>query len=311
MQATDLPKVNGIIAAAFSHQKKMDGYTETFFPPSHFQFLKMYLDACPDGCFVVEKKGRIVAAAFSHAYGQVGWIGPIVVMPRHQSAGIGKWITGQCINYLKKIGCKTIGLETLPSNLITVGFYGKLDFEINDVIIEMASTFLKIQDGFLDIRSVSFAKSDHIGRQKFLDIIKMLSANISKSFDYSPLVQQFLDARYGDTFIFFNNQKPIGFAILQFEPIYVIEKRNILRVITLLSENGSHDKLSSILNEIVKVAIANSFDTIRFRVPCRSNKFFHFLLNQSYAVAFTNLRWTLKGFPESTNSNFIHLNSWV
>jgi len=69
MKNQDIHQANLMMSKAFTRGRKEDGYENTHIPLCKPQFLEMYLEECPDGCFVIQEADRIIAASFCHVWG--------------------------------------------------------------------------------------------------------------------------------------------------------------------------------------------------------------------------------------------------
>src|SRR4051812_16189590 len=70
------------------------------------------LDLEPEGCFVLEGDGRIVATATSVCYGrQLAWIGMVLTDPEYRRRGFGRLLTDSAIKYAERRGVAWIKLD--------------------------------------------------------------------------------------------------------------------------------------------------------------------------------------------------------
>jgi len=67
----------------------------------------------PDGCFVAEHASQKVGHVFTINYGELGWIGLLIVNPEHRGKGVGTLLMEKAIHYLGEKGTKTIGLDAV------------------------------------------------------------------------------------------------------------------------------------------------------------------------------------------------------
>lgn len=79
------------------------------------------------GCFVAKNSG-VVGYVFSKILGDVGYVGPLGVMPKYRGGGLGKQMIEQSVQFLKNAGCKTIGLETRAEIADNIGLYMAMGF---------------------------------------------------------------------------------------------------------------------------------------------------------------------------------------
>jgi len=91
--------------------------------PSDFE---RYLKSEPGGSFVAEENGKPIGHVFSISYGEIGWIGMLVVLPEFRGNGVGAFLTKTAINHLRSVGVKTIWLESVPK---AISLYQRLGFK--------------------------------------------------------------------------------------------------------------------------------------------------------------------------------------
>lgn len=84
-------------------QREQWGYTR--------RDIERSLEYEPTGCFVAEHTKQKVGQVFTISYGELGWIGLLIVTPEHRGKGIGTRLMKKATNYLKEKGTKTIGLD--------------------------------------------------------------------------------------------------------------------------------------------------------------------------------------------------------
>jgi GNAT superfamily N-acetyltransferase len=73
--------------------------------------LEMYFRAQPDGWFVLEDRGEIVAVAGAIAYGHFCWVGLVATDPGRQRQGLATTISRHCVEWARVRGCATIALD--------------------------------------------------------------------------------------------------------------------------------------------------------------------------------------------------------
>ena len=75
--------------------------------------LRTYMSMDPRGSLVAWSGERMVGAIYAHAWGSVGWVGPMEVDPSWQRLGVGTSLLQAAEGYLADEGCETIGLEAM------------------------------------------------------------------------------------------------------------------------------------------------------------------------------------------------------
>jgi len=80
----------------------------------------------PRGFLVAELQGRLVGQVLSISYGELGWIGYLIVLQGYRRQGIGSALMRTGIARLKVLDVQTIELEARPE---AVGLYEQMGFE--------------------------------------------------------------------------------------------------------------------------------------------------------------------------------------
>lgn len=78
-----------------------------------------------DGCFIAEEDGRPVGMVTTTCYGNVAWIGNLIVIPERRSQGLGRRLMTRAMDHLLGKGLDTIRLEADPPG---VALYESLGF---------------------------------------------------------------------------------------------------------------------------------------------------------------------------------------
>ena len=85
-----------------------------------------FLDASPEGCFVVEENGLVCGTATTICYENgFAWIGMVLVDPEHRKHGIGTQLLKKTIEYLDQQKIPTMKLDATPQGR---PLYEKLGF---------------------------------------------------------------------------------------------------------------------------------------------------------------------------------------
>ncbi len=88
-----------------------------------FQFM---IDLEPHGCFIVLDGEKKIGIATTVTYGEVGWIGNVIVEEKYRNRGVGSRLLMHAMNYLRKRAVKTINLL---SYVHAIPFYENLGFK--------------------------------------------------------------------------------------------------------------------------------------------------------------------------------------
>jgi len=87
--------------------------------------LRRMLSYEPDGCFIASLDGADVGMVGSTSYGDVGWVGNLVVLPQHRGLGIGASLMRSAIQHLKDAGVSSIRLDSVAK---AIPLYRRLGF---------------------------------------------------------------------------------------------------------------------------------------------------------------------------------------
>ena len=77
--------------------------------------MRRYLELEPEGWFGVEDAGTLVALGGAVRFGDVAWLGLMVVEPGHQRAGLGRTVARAAVDWAHDQGCTTIRLIATPA----------------------------------------------------------------------------------------------------------------------------------------------------------------------------------------------------
>ena len=98
-----------------------------------------YLDGDPEGGFVAVDRdsGTPVGYIFTRTLGKIGFFGPFGVVPQHQASHVGKRLVNATVEYMERMGCTTVGLETMPETAYNLGLYTKLGFKLETLTLRL------------------------------------------------------------------------------------------------------------------------------------------------------------------------------
>lgn len=80
----------------------------------------------PKGCFLAMQDGRELGMVVAVNYGEIAWIGNLVVLPETRGMGIGAGLMQHAIDYLVSTGTKAIRLDGVP---LAIPLYHRLGFK--------------------------------------------------------------------------------------------------------------------------------------------------------------------------------------
>ena len=104
----------------FMHLMDMVGWGMT--PKDYDRILRF----SPEGCFIASQDGRDLGIVASVNYGDIAWIGNLVVLPETRGKGIGAKLMRYCMEYLVSTGTKAIRLDGVQP---AISLYHRLGFK--------------------------------------------------------------------------------------------------------------------------------------------------------------------------------------
>lgn len=96
---------------------------------------KFMIDLEPSGCFIILDDEERVGMATTITFGEIGWIGNVIVEENYRNRGVGSALVGHAIKYLRERSVKTISLY---SYMHSVPFYRSLGFELDGKLVAMS-----------------------------------------------------------------------------------------------------------------------------------------------------------------------------
>src|SRR5512137_622507 len=117
MLVDDLAECQEVGKEAWSDLASRELGRKVKYPIRPRRIIEGYLWKEPNGCLVAEHEGRIVGVAYSHVWGQVGWLGPFEVLPEMQDKGVGSALLEGTERFLDQRGCQVRGVETMSNNV--------------------------------------------------------------------------------------------------------------------------------------------------------------------------------------------------
>jgi GNAT superfamily N-acetyltransferase len=71
----------------------------------------------PEGCFIIRDAAERIGVATTIRFGQVGWLGNVIVREEHRGRGAGSLLVQHALDYLTTHGVQTIGLYAYPNRI--------------------------------------------------------------------------------------------------------------------------------------------------------------------------------------------------
>ena len=104
----------------FMHLMDMVGWGMT---PSDYERILRF---SPEGCFIAMQDDKELGMVATVNYGEIAWIGNLVVLPETRGKGVGAKLMQHAMDYLVSTGTKAIRLDGVP---LAIPLYHRLGFK--------------------------------------------------------------------------------------------------------------------------------------------------------------------------------------
>jgi len=290
----DIEPLNRVFSDAFTERYRRDGMTGVRVPFLHPAIWRYALEDSADGAMVWrDAEGHIVGFNIGHRSGSEGWMGPLAVSSDWQGRGIGRAMIEAGIAWLKGRGARTIGLETMPRTVDNIGFYSRLGFEPGWMTITMMRELSGSVRGAAPPEFM--AKGGEAAAQ--LEQCRALLDRLSPGSDYSREIALTRELALGDVALVREEGALTGFALWHSAPLAAGRPADEVRVLKLVAAHGR--ALAALVGALESAALRIKLPRLSFRCQSRSLQAWHFLVDRGYRVHWTDLRMTLRDYPEA------------
>ena len=300
----DIPELNGIFSDAFSERYRRDGMAGVRVPPLNPAIWRFAIDGAGEGAMLWrDSHNAIVAFNLAHVVGKEGWMGPLAVREDLQARGIGRTIVEAGIAHLKRNGCTTIGLETMPRTMDNIGFYSGLGFVTAPLTITVTMEQLTVPAPPL----LSHAGSGE--RERHITDLAALTALVRPGADYTREIQLTLRHGLGDVVLMHDEAGALhGYALFHDIPLVEGRSREELRVLKLVVADA--DDLPPLM-QLVRAQVRRS-GALRaaLRLQGEYPEALRVLVEHGARVRWTDLRMTLSGYTEPRSNKGIAISNW-
>ena len=270
-----------------------------------------YLDKEPGGCLVADSNGRAVGDIFCHAWGRVGWFGPVEVHPSHQNSGIGKQLIRAGLDYLESKGCNVIGLETMPETVKHMSLYSGIGC-VPDRITYLLKKGLasKWRDRNDPPQGMSISRYRDIAEEDVLSSVRRLSSMVMPDLDYSREVVYSMKHNTGETLLLRKGEAIEGFALVYTYPTSDGSKNSSIRLMVVSPECSTREIGAYLMGACEETAAEAGRDRMHVRFYTGNYRPFGLLKECGYTLKGTNLRMLYRGVIAPDNGLY-HLSSWA
>jgi len=300
---TIVDELNRVFSDAFTERYHRDGMGGVRVPMLNPAVWRYALAAADDGglCWK-DETGQLAAFNMVHASGREGWMGPLAVRPDCQGFGIGRTIVTAGIAMLKRKGCRSIGLETMPRTIDNIGFYSGLGFRPGHLTISMSR---EVSSG--DRPSAELASA--VGSMdQWLPWCGALTDRVVPGLDFTREIAVTYNDRLGDLTLVRRDGSLRGFALWHGVSLAAGRSPDEIRVLKLVAAD------LPVFGELVcgVVAEASRRGLRRVAVRCQTayRDAYASLLSIGFRVHWTDLRMVLDGYDERAPTSGVVFSNW-
>jgi GNAT superfamily N-acetyltransferase len=300
----DIGALNQVFSDAFTERYRRDGMVGVRVPFLHQPIWRYAIEDAAGGAMLWRgERGEIAAFNIAHASGIEGWMGPLAVKPEYQGAGTGKEIVRAGIEWLRSQGARVIGLETMPRTMDNIGFYSSLGFEPGrltfTITVDAASAERPpILLGRLPVRE----------HEEEMAACGELLESLLPGYDFGRELTLTHRLSLGDTILVHDRGVLTGFALCHTVPLVEGRVREELRVLKMVVR--SLDDIDPMIRALADYARRCGTRRVAFRVQGEYLSLYQRLIALGGRVRWTDLRMTVRGFPERRAEHGIVLSNW-
>jgi GNAT superfamily N-acetyltransferase len=298
----DIDPLNRVFADAFTDRYSRDGLVGVRVPHLNATIWRYAIDDAGDGAMVWrDADGQVVAFNMVHRSGAEGWMGPLAVRPDRQGEGIGTVVVQAGIDWLKAQGVGVIGLETMPRTVDNIGFYSRLGFVPGHLTITLTRELgARPIDG-----GESLAHGDPAtGFTECRELVEQLAPGI----DFTRELLLTHELRVGDTSLVRRGGRLVGFALWHSAPLAAGRPKEELRVLKLVAEDA--EAFDRVLEAVRGAGHRERVRRLSLRCQSAYGDAYLRLIGQGFRVHWTDLRMTLRDYPERRPARGVVMSNW-
>jgi GNAT superfamily N-acetyltransferase len=305
MACEDLDKVQEVGAAAWSDLATKELGRKVNYPARPRRIIEAYMWKEPEGCLVAEHDGKIIGVAYSHVWGDVGWLGPFEVLPDVQDRGVGTALLSRCDDFLENRGCKVLGLETMSNNAKNIHFYMRAGYKVVGSSLIMERKLTSVVEKASRYRPSS--ANDVISA---LGDISELSHKGHPMVDYAREIEMAARHELGPVFMWRGRLRLKGVAVAHsYFPPAVSDHVSLRLLLIDPTSKGQERAFAHLLAGCETWAFEHGRRRVFIRFPAENIDLYHKLLESGYKLAAANLRLA-RGMAYKERGRY-HLASWA
>lgn len=299
----DVDPLNRVFSDAFTDRYGRDGLVGIRVPHLNPQVWRYAIDDAGDGAMVWrDTEGHLVAFNMVHRSGSEGWMGPLAVRPDRQGEGIGSRMVRAGIDWLKRQGARTIGLETMPRTVDNIGFYSRIGLVPGHLTVTL-------------VRDVPRRPSERAVRlsattdpDAAMADCRALTGALLPGVDFTRELALTHELRIGDTSLVRSGGRLVGFALWHSAPLAAGRPRDEVRILKLVADGM--DVFDRVVDAVLGAALDERVGRVSLRCQTEYAEAYLRLIGRGFRVHWTDLRMTLRDFPLRPPKRGIVMSNW-
>jgi GNAT superfamily N-acetyltransferase len=290
----DIEALNRMFSEAFTDRYRRDGLGGVRVPPLSPAIWRYALEDAEEGAMVWrDETGTLCGFNVAHQSGREGWMGPLAVRPDRQGRGLGKEMLVAAIDWLKRRGAVTIGLETMPRTIDNIGFYSGLGFVPRGLTVTLTRE-LRVRPLTTPER---LFEGDNGGERRLLEC-RALTSRLAPASDYGRELRLTGDLKLGNAVLVRDRAGELeGFALYHSAALAEGRPADELRVLKLVATSAG--VLERLAASAEAAALQGGLHRVSFRAQSAFEEGYLALIGLGYRASWTDLRMTLAGFSEA------------
>jgi GNAT superfamily N-acetyltransferase len=300
----DIESLNRVFADAFTDRYSRDGLVGVRVPQLNNLVWRYALEDAGEGSMVWrDADGQMVAFNMVHHSGTEGWMGPLAVRPDRQGEGLGSSMVRAGIEWLRRQGATTIGLETMPRTVDNIGFYSRIGLVPSHLTVTLVHDVGRRPAGAPEMLSSAGAAWD-----EWIEECRGLADRILPGVDLTRELALTRDLGIGDTTLIREERTLTGFALWHSAPLAAGRPKDELRVLKLVARNSAvFDRL---IQALQLSAVNERVNRVAIRCQTEFAGAYLRLIGLGYRVHWTDLRMLLQGYPQRMPPEGILMSNW-
>jgi GNAT superfamily N-acetyltransferase len=302
LRVLDIDAVNRVFSDAFTERYRRDGMAGVRVPQLNPAIWRYAVEGAREGAMVWrDGSGEVVAFNVAHLSGTEGWMGPLAVRPEWQGHGLGKTVVRAGSAWLLSRGATTVGLETMPRTVENIGFYAGLGFVPGPLTITLT---LESREGAVDALGAMAPEE----REGTVAACRGLVEALVPGRDFTRELQLTQQLGLGDTCVLRGPGGVRGFAAYHVVPLVEGRAREELRVLKLAARESGD--LAPLMHMVAAASRRAGTARAAIRLQSGYSEAWDVLVALGARVRWTDLRMTLRGYPEVMARSGIVLSNW-